>query len=270
MPPRQAWQYIRTNGLLTYWAYTARPSPPFMLRNGGGGGSYSQRYVTSRNSYAVPRYSNRPASSWSSYYDSGLPNRVPYQAAAPTRYQSRYMPAPAPAPAPARSYARPERPQVVETRPSPPPSAPRPRRDRQEPPTTRMPVEEPDQRAAPPPPPVVRNDPPPAPTAPPMPSITSRSNNNSGAGAAKTAADLPYGTPVPGRTNMVNSPYAGKTQLVDVSGMGPGQTVKCPYTGKLFKVPPTQQASNEAEPRLEAKPDAPKLSSEPKGEDKKP
>ncbi len=70
---------------------------------------------------------------------------------------------------------------------------------------------------------------------------------------AKPAADLPFGTPVPGRANMVNSPYAGKTQLVDVSGMGPGQTVKCPYTGKLFKVPSAQQAENKAEPRQESK-----------------
>ncbi|MCB1279835.1 hypothetical protein [Prosthecobacter sp.] len=70
-------------------------------------------------------------------------------------------------------------------------------------------------------------------------------------------ANLPYGTPVPGRMNMVNSPYAGKTQLVDVSGMSAGQTVKCPYTGKLFKVPPTQQASNKTEQRQESKPEAP-------------
>jgi len=70
--------------------------------------------------------------------------------------------------------------------------------------------------------------------------------------------------------NMVNSPYAGKTQLVDVSGMSAGQTVKCPYTGKLFKVPPTQQAATHTESRLESKAEAPKLSDEPKAGDKKP
>ena len=64
---------------------------------------------------------------------------------------------------------------------------------------------------------------------------------------APSVEDLPFGTVVPGRVNMVNSPFAGKTQLVDVSGMSAGQTVKCPYTGKLFKVPPTLQAQNKAE-----------------------
>ncbi|MDI1311422.1 hypothetical protein [Prosthecobacter sp.] len=69
---------------------------------------------------------------------------------------------------------------------------------------------------------------------------------------------------------MVNSPFAGKTQLVDVSGMSAGQTVKCPYSGKLFKVPPTQQAANRTESRLESKVEAPKTSDEPPADDKKP
>jgi len=76
--------------------------------------------------------------------------------------------------------------------------------------------------------------------------------------------DLPYGNAVAGRPNMVNSPYASKTQLVDVAGMGPGQTVKCPYSGKLFRVPPTQQAANKVESKL----DAPALKSPAKTEDK--
>ncbi len=54
---------------------------------------------------------------------------------------------------------------------------------------------------------------------------------------------LPYGSPVAGRPGMVTSPFAQKQQLVDVTGMAPGETVKDPYTGKLFRVPPTQQAS---------------------------
>ncbi|MBK8039894.1 MAG: hypothetical protein IPK22_22585 [Verrucomicrobiaceae bacterium] len=76
--------------------------------------------------------------------------------------------------------------------------------------------------------------------------------------------ELPYGNAVAGRPNMVNSPYASKTQLVDVAGMGPGQTVKCPYSGKLFRVPPTQQAANKVESKL----DAPALSSPSKSDDK--
>lgn len=56
--------------------------------------------------------------------------------------------------------------------------------------------------------------------------------------AKPTADETPYGVPVPGRPGLVNSPYAGKLQLVDVTGLKPGQEVKCPYSGKLFRVPP--------------------------------
>lgn len=56
--------------------------------------------------------------------------------------------------------------------------------------------------------------------------------------AKPTAVETPYGVPVAGRPGLVNSPYAGKLQLVDVTGLKPGQEVKCPYSGKLFRVPP--------------------------------
>lgn len=52
------------------------------------------------------------------------------------------------------------------------------------------------------------------------------------------AADLPFGTAIAGRPGFVNSPYAAKHQLVDVTGLPVGMEVKCPYTGKLFRVPP--------------------------------
>lgn len=122
-------------------------------------------------------------------------------------------------------------------------------------PDVKIPVEEPAHTAAP----RIANNPPPVSSAP-------KTTDS----APATTESLPYGAPVPGRINMVNSPFAGKTQLVDVSGMSAGQTVKCPYTGKLFKVPPTQQAANNVEARLESKPEASKVSEEPKAEDKKP
>ncbi|MCX6852656.1 MAG: hypothetical protein NTY98_27520 [Verrucomicrobia bacterium] len=122
-------------------------------------------------------------------------------------------------------------------------------------PDVKIPVEEPTHTV----PPRIAHNPPPVSSSPKTTDST-----------PATAESLPYGAPVPGRMNMVNSPFAGKTQLVDVSGMSAGQTVKCPYTGKLFKVPPTQQAANNAESRLESKPEAPKASEEPKAEDKKP
>lgn len=52
------------------------------------------------------------------------------------------------------------------------------------------------------------------------------------------APDLPFGTAISGRPGFVNSPYAAKHQLVDVTGLPVGMEVKCPYTGKLFRVPP--------------------------------
>jgi len=61
---------------------------------------------------------------------------------------------------------------------------------------------------------------------------------------ADAAGELPYGTPVPGRPGLVHSPYAGEKQLVDITGLKPGQEVKCPYSGKLFRVPPGAQAAD--------------------------
>ncbi len=48
--------------------------------------------------------------------------------------------------------------------------------------------------------------------------------------------DLPFGELVPGKTGFVYSPWS-KKELVDVSGIPTGTKVKCPYTGKTFRVP---------------------------------
>jgi uncharacterized Zn-finger protein len=72
----------------------------------------------------------------------------------------------------------------------------------------------------------------PAPSAPSTPPAVTPST------AAAAAPELPYGSPIAGRPGFVNSPFAAKHQLVDVTGLPVGMEVKCPYTGKLFRVPP--------------------------------
>lgn len=54
--------------------------------------------------------------------------------------------------------------------------------------------------------------------------------------------ELPDGIPAPGRPHLLRSPRAGELQLVDVTGMAPGDKVKCPFTGDFFRVPDPAKA----------------------------
>lgn len=51
--------------------------------------------------------------------------------------------------------------------------------------------------------------------------------------------DTPYGIPVEGRSGIVQSPFGGAQQLVDVRDLPVGSLVKCPYTNRSFLVPRT-------------------------------
>ena len=170
------------------------------------------------------------------------PKLQPKEKAAPI-----VQPKPAPAPSYARFEPMPVAPKVVPTpapTPAPAPPAPKvaaaPKPEPKVAPTPApvakpKPVETPKVAATTPPPskPEPKTTPAPAPaktqtTPPPV--------------AATAPAKLPFGAPITGRPGFVNSPYAEKHQLVDVTGLSVGTEVKCPYTGKLFRVPPQQQA----------------------------
>ena len=56
-------------------------------------------------------------------------------------------------------------------------------------------------------------------------------------GASQQNAELPYGTPVPGKPGLVTSPFAPDSGYVDVTGCPPGTAVEDPYTGKIFLTP---------------------------------
>lgn len=67
----------------------------------------------------------------------------------------------------------------------------------------------------------------PAPVTPPTPKP-----------AALVPEQLPFGTRLPGQPGLVKSPYDPEGRSVDVREFAPGQMARCPYSGKVFRVPP--------------------------------
>jgi hypothetical protein len=55
---------------------------------------------------------------------------------------------------------------------------------------------------------------------------------------------IPFGSVVSGRPGYVRSPFAKAHQVVDVSGLKVGDVVKCPFSGRFFRVPAMQEAMN--------------------------
>ncbi len=228
MPPSQAWNMIQREGLFNYWAYSSGNQP--LYRAPMSSPPLQRSSLAYRPPYA--RYGDNFASS---YRTSSLPYRAPSYSA-PSLSQNRYI-------------SPPYTPRVVYDQPESKPKTHSSSRRSTKPKVASRPKTQESSH----------DEPLPSRTQSPSPSIASKPSTaeKKPSSSSPKVKEIPYGSPVPGRPNMVNSPYAGKNQLVDVGGLGTGQTVKCPYSGKLFKVPPSQQAANKVESKL----DAPKLSS---------
>ncbi len=108
----------------------------------------------------------------------------------------------------------------------------------------------------------------PQPSAPPAPAPTSSISPKPQVAATPAPApsaspppakvetqEIPFGNAISGRPGFVNSPYAAKHQLVDVTGLPVGMEVKCPYTGKLFRVPPQEQVQGKLPAQNTASPE---------------
>ncbi len=76
---------------------------------------------------------------------------------------------------------------------------------------------------------------PPGPAAAPGPKPADSATASST--ASPPAETLFWGIPVPGKPDMVYSPFKQDAGFVDVSGLPKGAKVRCPYTGKIFLLP---------------------------------
>jgi hypothetical protein len=92
--------------------------------------------------------------------------------------------------------------------------------------------------------------------------VASRDNGQSFLSTPEPSdSGMPFGSWVESRPGFVYSPFAAKHQLVDVTGIAPGVEVRCPYSGRNFRVPELPNAgATEDQPREtkpKAKPEAP-------------
>jgi hypothetical protein len=50
-------------------------------------------------------------------------------------------------------------------------------------------------------------------------------------------AEIPYATRITNKPGFVKSPFDPNGQAIDVRDFQSGQKARCPYTGKVFRVP---------------------------------
>lgn len=72
---------------------------------------------------------------------------------------------------------------------------------------------------------------------PPSSASGTRSSDAPDSSSSVKRDDLPYGTPIPGKKGFVYSPWNPGKGPVDVQDIPTGTKVRCPYTGKVFRVP---------------------------------
>jgi len=73
------------------------------------------------------------------------------------------------------------------------------------------------------------------PTVPPPVTVTPPGSTP--APVAPAPAEIPYASRITGKPGFVKSPFDPNGQAIDVRDFQSGQKAKCPYTGKIFRVP---------------------------------
>lgn len=75
------------------------------------------------------------------------------------------------------------------------------------------------------------------PTAPPPVSVTPPGSTPPPATPPPAPAEIPFATRITGKPGFVKSPFDPNGQAIDVRDFQSGQKARCPYTGKVFRVP---------------------------------
>lgn len=77
-------------------------------------------------------------------------------------------------------------------------------------------------------------------TAPPPVTVTppgSTPSSTTPPTPAPAPAEIPFATRISGKPGFVKSPFDPNGQAIDVRDFQSGQKARCPYTGKIFRVP---------------------------------
>lgn len=74
-------------------------------------------------------------------------------------------------------------------------------------------------------------------TAPPPVTVTPPNSTPPAPTTPAAPAEIPYATRIAGKPGFVKSPFDPNGQAIDVRDFQSGQKARCPYTGKVFRVP---------------------------------